>query len=566
MTHERQDIRDAIVLALTGLVTTGSNVISSNVYPIADDQLPALSIYTLSETSNVVSKSSSGAILERSVEFVVTAYVKASSNYDSIIDTILQEVEQALEEDNTVNSLVQFIYPTDLNIDISDEGNKPIAIAAQGFRLQYRTNLNPTGGAVIPSIIKFRSGISYNKDNIEDIFHVTTGNYQNIFRSYYQGKVEHYFSCIAMSIIAEEFTGTSNANKLLDNIKAVLNKVIMPRLSAKPYVSGGLFHEADFVWEVTTGGTTDATTAFTGSYEIGDFVTDGDMIATAVMPHITGHIAYLTSTLDDLSGYSYIDGNSEIQFTKQDSDDATAAGLFMEIDRYVALNDASFLDGASDNAERSFKAILDEMYVNNIKDQIVENNLAYVFQSGTDPITGGASDARYSADNAENLGGVKALYRIYDAYGDIDRKGWANSDTTTLTTGLLALWSVDHFLVSDGDDQSDTSEGYKIASWYAQAIVMFYLEDDDLTADQRIKATNYMNNKIPNWWKDTSYTPHLSLMPLYYEYKKGGDYAKVQEAIYVLEKIYFPTVTPYLNIMDLVIYIVIKNGLMKKGV
>ena len=49
MAHIRQSIRDNAVTAVTGLLTTGSNVFSSRVYPLGTNKLPTLCVYIDSE-------------------------------------------------------------------------------------------------------------------------------------------------------------------------------------------------------------------------------------------------------------------------------------------------------------------------------------------------------------------------------------------------------------------------------------------------------------------------------------------------------------------------------------
>ncbi len=51
--HVRQQIRERIATTITGLSTTGSNVFQSRVYPLDVDSLPALLVYTISESSDV---------------------------------------------------------------------------------------------------------------------------------------------------------------------------------------------------------------------------------------------------------------------------------------------------------------------------------------------------------------------------------------------------------------------------------------------------------------------------------------------------------------------------------
>lgn len=144
MTHARTQIRNAVTTAVTGLTTTGSNVYESHVYPIGEDQLPGLTVYTAQETSELMSFSmgSSTTTLKRTVQLVVTAYVKAKDNSDEIADKIMTEVEAAIQGNAALQSLVKFIHPTDLQVDFSGEGDVPVAIAAQTFLVEYHTRMD----------------------------------------------------------------------------------------------------------------------------------------------------------------------------------------------------------------------------------------------------------------------------------------------------------------------------------------------------------------------------------------------------------------------------------------
>ena len=148
MTHARTQIRNAVTTALTGLTTTGTNVFESHVYPVGEDQLPGLTIYTANEASELISKSSSGTKMKRMLELVVTAYVKETTTYDETIDTIMVEVEEAIQGNSALQNLVKFIYPRDLAVDFSGDGDKPIAIAAQSFVVEYHTLINDVESVV----------------------------------------------------------------------------------------------------------------------------------------------------------------------------------------------------------------------------------------------------------------------------------------------------------------------------------------------------------------------------------------------------------------------------------
>lgn len=142
MTHVREQIRNRVTTVLTGLATTGNNVFESHVYPLGEDQLPGLCVYTGSQESEISSKSSSGTVMQHELELMVVAYVKAVSGYDATIDDIMTHAEEALQNDATLQGLAKFIYPRSLDINMTGEGDKPVVVATQVFQVTYRALLN----------------------------------------------------------------------------------------------------------------------------------------------------------------------------------------------------------------------------------------------------------------------------------------------------------------------------------------------------------------------------------------------------------------------------------------
>ena len=84
MSHIRQQIREQVGTTLTGLTTTGSNVFESRVYPLSDASLPALIIYSKSETSSI-STMGTGLGIDRTMTLTIEAYVKANLTFDDTI-------------------------------------------------------------------------------------------------------------------------------------------------------------------------------------------------------------------------------------------------------------------------------------------------------------------------------------------------------------------------------------------------------------------------------------------------------------------------------------------------
>lgn len=147
MAHARKAIRDQVVSTLTGLTTTGSNVFRNRVYPIADGKLPGLLIYTNSEEVETATMRSPRTQL-RNLEIIIEAFVKGVSNYDDTLDTIAEEVEEALAADITLNGLAKDVMVTAFEADFSGEGDQPVAVGRTTITVMYATLENAVDTSV----------------------------------------------------------------------------------------------------------------------------------------------------------------------------------------------------------------------------------------------------------------------------------------------------------------------------------------------------------------------------------------------------------------------------------
>ena len=134
--HIRQQIREYFGTTLTGLTTTGSNVYESRVYPIENTKLPALVIYTKSETSEPI-VIGTDRVISRELSVVVEGYAKATSNFDDTIDTISKEVEEAIAADRTLDGLAKDTYLESTEIEFNAEGEKPLGYVSLTFLTNY---------------------------------------------------------------------------------------------------------------------------------------------------------------------------------------------------------------------------------------------------------------------------------------------------------------------------------------------------------------------------------------------------------------------------------------------
>jgi hypothetical protein len=136
MAHARQTIREQVGTTLTGLTTTGSNVFQSRVYPIEENKLPCLLIYTKDETSEPLAMSPPRSI-EKVLNLVVEAYVKTNNDFDDTIDTICKEVEEALYADRLINNLAKDSFLTNTEINFNSDGDNPVGIVVMTFEIAY---------------------------------------------------------------------------------------------------------------------------------------------------------------------------------------------------------------------------------------------------------------------------------------------------------------------------------------------------------------------------------------------------------------------------------------------
>lgn len=141
MAHVRKQIRDAIVTAVTGLTTTGSNVFRSRVFPIETTKLPALCVYTKSEAVDFDTLTINRSIM-RNLEVMIEAYVSGTSNYDDDLDTIAVEVEEALSADVTLAGISKDLQVTAFEADYVGDGEQTVAIGRFTVAAVYRTAEN----------------------------------------------------------------------------------------------------------------------------------------------------------------------------------------------------------------------------------------------------------------------------------------------------------------------------------------------------------------------------------------------------------------------------------------
>ena len=137
--HVAEQIVQAAVAALTGLVTTGANVFDSRVYPLQHSELPALLIDQESETAGIEGKGSGGIALLRTLTLVVIAKVEQTTSYRRTVNTIRKEVEARLALDVSLAGAAKYLSPTSFELELEGGAEEPVASGTMKFEVIYYT-------------------------------------------------------------------------------------------------------------------------------------------------------------------------------------------------------------------------------------------------------------------------------------------------------------------------------------------------------------------------------------------------------------------------------------------
>jgi len=141
MVHVRHQIRDRIASVVTSAATlVNQRVYTTRVYPLTAANLPAITVYTGSETSAL--QTMGARTLMRNLDVAVDIYVRATTNTDSDVDAIAVQIEEAVANDFTVNGLAKSVVLTSTDIDFNAEAEQPIGIARLTFSVSYITAIN----------------------------------------------------------------------------------------------------------------------------------------------------------------------------------------------------------------------------------------------------------------------------------------------------------------------------------------------------------------------------------------------------------------------------------------
>jgi len=140
MAHKRNVIRDAVVVALTGLVTTGANVTANRAYVQSALALPSLNIISGDEAVTYESGTTPRQQMrEHTIE--IEARVQAIAGLDTTLDLIASEVEVAMAAEvlTGLGGLVSGIDLISSSMQLGASGDQVVGLLSMIYTLTYYT-------------------------------------------------------------------------------------------------------------------------------------------------------------------------------------------------------------------------------------------------------------------------------------------------------------------------------------------------------------------------------------------------------------------------------------------
>lgn len=135
MTHKRTTIRDAVVTAVTGLTTTGTNVTPSRVFHVETEALPHLSVYMGDEERSEESDSMTADLI--SAELIIEARAESTAEVDITADLMLEEVQAALAADPTFAGAALDSRYAGLEVEREGEATNAVILMTINYRVLY---------------------------------------------------------------------------------------------------------------------------------------------------------------------------------------------------------------------------------------------------------------------------------------------------------------------------------------------------------------------------------------------------------------------------------------------
>jgi hypothetical protein len=138
--HQRKIIRDAVQALLKGKTGAEDRVFKSRIVPFTRLQLPAITVYARSEPVDPDSARSAPRVLQRNLHLVIEVADELTEGIDDALDALCLEIEQVMDPDPTFGDTANDSILANTEIEISEDGKRPIGVAVMTYAVTYFTD------------------------------------------------------------------------------------------------------------------------------------------------------------------------------------------------------------------------------------------------------------------------------------------------------------------------------------------------------------------------------------------------------------------------------------------
>ena len=139
--HVRTQIRDAALVLVTSLTTTGARAYAGRpeTRPLQPTELPGLLVHTKDTESEDISGTRGSRRFQHLCDVVIDGFSKGTGDIDATLDTIEKEVRVALEANVTLGGLCKDLVCVSANKEDDPEAEQPCWRIRMTWRCEYHT-------------------------------------------------------------------------------------------------------------------------------------------------------------------------------------------------------------------------------------------------------------------------------------------------------------------------------------------------------------------------------------------------------------------------------------------
>lgn len=144
--HERQAIREAIVAQLIGTAPdfrtdARERVFKSRHAPVRHSELPAINVYTESESIKPGSESTAPRELTRTVTVAIEAWTQMTENVDDALDELALQIETAMDVDLNLAGTAFDSVLNSTEIGITTAAERPMGVIHLEYAVTFHSDL-----------------------------------------------------------------------------------------------------------------------------------------------------------------------------------------------------------------------------------------------------------------------------------------------------------------------------------------------------------------------------------------------------------------------------------------